>query len=202
MQLAGQNPKEHLYERIIPSCFHLLRSEFDRSQSRIRFGKAGPTLKNVNPSQLTPWEFTRWLLQSAHRAFQEDLLYEAYGLSLRDIEQNFHERTIERPDDKAPELQTQRPAKDVKPLDPLIDADKASDSKGGSEDKKSRLSGLRRLATPRDTQFANELLIVLREQPSIGVKEAKNLVTTNLGLTPGNKRQILIRLRKTAAASN
>jgi len=202
VQLAGQNPKEHLYERIIPSSFHLLRYEFDRSQSRIRFGKAGPTLKNVKPSQLTPWEFTRWLLQSANRAFQEDLLYEAYGLSMRDIEQNFHEQTIERPDDRAPELQSHRHANDAKPLDALIAAGAASDCKGEREDKKSRIPALLRLATQRDSQVVNELLIVFREQPSIRAKEAVDLVATNLGLNPSNKRQILFRLRKAAAASN
>ena len=93
-------------------------------------------------------------------------------------------------------------AKDNNPLEALIAAETASNCTGDCEEKKSQLPALLQHASPRDTQLANELLIVFREQPSIGVKEAKNLVTTNLGLTQDNKRQILIRLRKTAAASN
>ena len=93
-------------------------------------------------------------------------------------------------------------AKDNNPLEALIAAETASNCTGDCEEKKSQFPALLQHASPRDTQFANELLIVFREQPSIGVKEAKNLVTTNLGLTQDNKRQILIRLRKTAAAAS
>ena len=68
-QLGDQDRHAQLYEWIIPTCFHLISSEFEKPQSRIRFGKTGPTLKNVKPSQLTPGRCSQWLVQSAPRSF-------------------------------------------------------------------------------------------------------------------------------------